>query len=79
VAGRFARVEPLRTAAVPFTDIVASTELARRVVQEFQGQLVKTTGDGILATFDSPGRGIRCGRAPRRAGWDRPDGRGRAG
>jgi class 3 adenylate cyclase len=35
-------------------------ELARRVVEEFQGQLVKTTGDGILATFDGPGRGIRC-------------------
>jgi pimeloyl-ACP methyl ester carboxylesterase len=35
-------------------------ELARRLVGEFQGQLVKTTGDGILATFDGPGRGIRC-------------------
>jgi class 3 adenylate cyclase/pimeloyl-ACP methyl ester carboxylesterase len=35
-------------------------ELAHRVVEEFQGQLVKTTGDGILATFDGPGRGIRC-------------------
>jgi class 3 adenylate cyclase len=32
-------------------------ELARRVVEQFQGQLVKTTGDGILATFDGPGRG----------------------
>jgi class 3 adenylate cyclase len=35
-------------------------ELARRLVGEFQGQLVKTTGDGVLATFDGPGRGIRC-------------------
>jgi class 3 adenylate cyclase len=27
--------------------------------------LVKTTGDGILATFDGPGRGIRCAAALR--------------
>jgi class 3 adenylate cyclase len=38
-------------------------ELARRVVEEFGGQLVKTTGDGILASFDGPGRGIRCAAA----------------
>ena len=30
-----------------------------------RGQLVKTTGDGILATFDGPGRGIRCAAALR--------------
>jgi class 3 adenylate cyclase len=40
-------------------------ELARRVVEEFQGTLVKTTGDGVLATFDGPGRGIRCAAALR--------------
>jgi class 3 adenylate cyclase len=40
-------------------------ELTRRVVEEFQGQLVKTTGDGILATFDGPGRAIRCAAALR--------------
>jgi class 3 adenylate cyclase len=40
-------------------------ELARRVVEEFQGHLVKMTGDGILATFDGPGRGIRCAAALR--------------
>jgi class 3 adenylate cyclase len=38
-------------------------EAARRVVEDFQGQLIKTTGDGILATFDGPGRGIRCAAA----------------
>jgi class 3 adenylate cyclase len=38
-------------------------ELARRVVAEFDGRLVKTTGDGILATFDGPGRAIRCAAA----------------
>jgi class 3 adenylate cyclase len=40
-------------------------ELTSRVIQEFQGQLVKTTGDGILATFDGPGRAIRCAAALR--------------
>jgi class 3 adenylate cyclase/alpha-beta hydrolase superfamily lysophospholipase len=40
-------------------------ELARRVVEEFGGQLVNTTGDGILASFDGPGRGIRCAAAVR--------------
>ena len=38
-------------------------ELARQAVEEFGGQLVKTTGDGILATFDGPGRAIRCAAA----------------
>jgi class 3 adenylate cyclase len=38
-------------------------ELAGRVVEEFDGRLVKTTGDGILATFDGPGRAIRCAAA----------------
>jgi len=40
-------------------------ELARRLVEQFGGQLVKTTGDGILATFDGPGRAIRCAAALR--------------
>jgi class 3 adenylate cyclase len=40
-------------------------ELTRRVVEEFQGMLVKTTGDGILATFDGPGRAIYCAAALR--------------
>jgi class 3 adenylate cyclase len=40
-------------------------EVARRLVEEFGGRLVKTTGDGILATFDGPGRGIRCAAALR--------------
>jgi class 3 adenylate cyclase len=40
-------------------------ELAARLVEEAGGRLVKTTGDGILATFDGPGRGIRCAAALR--------------
>jgi class 3 adenylate cyclase len=38
-------------------------ELAGRLVEEASGRLVKTTGDGILATFDGPGRGIGCAAA----------------
>jgi class 3 adenylate cyclase len=37
-------------------------ELARRLVGEADGQVVETTGDGVLATFDGPGRGIGCTR-----------------
>jgi class 3 adenylate cyclase len=29
-------------------------------VERFRGRMVKSTGDGILATFDGPGRAIRC-------------------
>jgi class 3 adenylate cyclase len=33
--------------------------VARTVIQEHGGRLVKLTGDGVLATFDGPGRAIR--------------------
>lgn len=36
---------------------------ARRTVVQHRGTLVRTTGDGILATFDGPGRAIRCALA----------------
>jgi class 3 adenylate cyclase len=32
-------------------------------VQRHQGRLIKSTGDGVLATFDGPARAIRCARA----------------
>jgi hypothetical protein len=38
-------------------------ELAGRLVEQFGGQLVKMTGGGVLATFDGPGRAIRCAAA----------------
>jgi class 3 adenylate cyclase len=37
--------------------------MAARQVHRFGGRLVKTTGDGILATFDGPARAIQCGLA----------------
>jgi class 3 adenylate cyclase/pimeloyl-ACP methyl ester carboxylesterase len=41
--------------------------LAEAEVERFRGQKVKSTGDGVLATFDGPGRAIRCGCAIRDA------------
>ena len=34
--------------------------LARRELDRFRGRELKTMGDGFLATFDGPARGIRC-------------------
>jgi class 3 adenylate cyclase len=35
-------------------------DLAGRLVDRWGGRLVKTTGDGVLATFDGPGRAVGC-------------------
>src|SRR5207245_2319533 len=35
-------------------------ENARAEVERWHGQLVKTTGDGVLARFDAPTRALRC-------------------
>jgi class 3 adenylate cyclase len=37
--------------------------ITTRLVQRFDGRVVKSTGDGILALFDGPGRAVRCARA----------------
>jgi DNA-binding SARP family transcriptional activator/pimeloyl-ACP methyl ester carboxylesterase len=37
--------------------------LVRRELERCHGREVKTTGDGLLATFDGPGRGINCAQA----------------
>jgi class 3 adenylate cyclase len=39
----------------------------RRQIERFGGESVKSTGDGILATFDSPARAIRCSLAMQEA------------
>ena len=46
-------------------------EAARRLVDQEGGRLIKSTGDGILAVFDRPGRGIRCALALREELRDR--------
>jgi class 3 adenylate cyclase len=38
-------------------------DIAHRELAHFRGREVKSTGDGVLATFDGPGRGVRCARA----------------
>jgi class 3 adenylate cyclase len=34
--------------------------VSRRFVEQHRGRLIRSTGDGVLATFDGPGRAIRC-------------------
>jgi class 3 adenylate cyclase/alpha-beta hydrolase superfamily lysophospholipase len=34
-------------------------------VERYRGRLVNTTGDGVIATFDGPARGIQCANAIR--------------
>ncbi len=37
--------------------------LARKLVDEHEGRVVKSTGDGLLVVFDSPSRCVECGLA----------------
>jgi class 3 adenylate cyclase len=41
--------------------------VARTLVDQHRGHLVKLTGDGVLARFDGPGRAIHCAFALRSA------------
>jgi len=36
--------------------------IVQREIERHGGRLVKSTGDGVLATFDGPARGVACGR-----------------
>jgi class 3 adenylate cyclase len=42
-------------------------QLLRREFARFRGREIVTTGDGFLATFDGPGRGVRCALSITRA------------
>ena len=46
--GTFAQVQELRQ------------KIIEPKIAEHQGRLIKTTGDGIVATFDGPGRAVRA-------------------
>jgi len=41
--------------------------IMRRVIKQYRGRFIKGTGDGVLATFDGPGRAIHCALAIRAA------------
>ena len=38
-------------------------QIVRRQVESFRGRVVKSLGDGMLATFDGPARAVRCAEA----------------
>jgi class 3 adenylate cyclase len=51
-----------------WTELLDAHDAAiRHELMAFRGREIKTTGDGFLATFDGPARGIRCARAIRAA------------
>ena len=35
-------------------------QIAAQLVRQYRGNMLKSTGDGILATFDGPGRAVQC-------------------
>ena len=45
----------------------AHNAVLRRAIGRFRGREVATAGDGFLATFDGPARGVRCALATREA------------
>ena len=42
--------------------IVAHDDRSRRTIERYGGRLVKSTGDGVLATFEGPAQAVRCAR-----------------
>jgi class 3 adenylate cyclase len=52
-------------------DLLGHLELRTRdLVAQYRGRVVKSTGDGVLATFDGAARAIRCAIAIRSAARD---------
>ena len=43
--------------------IEAHDLLVKRLIGQFRGRAVRSTGDGYMATFDGPARAVRCARA----------------
>jgi len=41
--------------------------ISRGVIDQHGGRIIKLTGDGVLATFDGPGRAVQCARSLREA------------
>jgi class 3 adenylate cyclase len=47
--------------------LLAHDSLVRGELERYRGREIKSTGDGFLATFDGPGRAVRCAAAMRDA------------
>ncbi len=47
--------------------LATHNDLTRAELERFRGREINTTGDGFLATFDGPGRAVRCAGAIRDA------------
>jgi class 3 adenylate cyclase len=61
----------LRIGDRAWADTLTSHEVrTRETVERFRGKVIKTTGDGILATFDGAARAVRCAVALRDAAGD---------
>ncbi|GAC1373974.1 MAG: adenylate/guanylate cyclase domain-containing protein [Acidimicrobiales bacterium] len=43
--------------------LTAHDTLVAREIERHRGRRISTTGDGVLATFDGPGRAVRCAQA----------------
>jgi class 3 adenylate cyclase len=62
IVGSTAKAAALGDAA--WKDLIARHDaLTRTEVERFRGTVIRTTGDGLLATFDGPARGVRCAQA----------------
>jgi pimeloyl-ACP methyl ester carboxylesterase len=61
--GNVARVGDLRWREL----LDAHDRATRYELEQHRGKLIKTTGDGVLATFDGPARAVRCAAALRSA------------
>src|SRR5262249_62190778 len=47
--------------------LAAHDSAVRNELERWRGREIKSTGDGVLATFDGPGRALRCAAAIRDA------------
>jgi class 3 adenylate cyclase len=66
IVGSTARASALGDAA--WHDVLEQHDrLCRSYVVQYRGRVVKSTGDGILATFDGPARAVRCAQQLRDA------------
>jgi class 3 adenylate cyclase len=57
------RATPRRSGTASGGGSSTATTRGRAEVKRWRGELVKSTGDGILARFEAPTRAIRCGLA----------------